>query len=517
MLLDTTLESNDLATEVHYLIADLRDLEGMENIRFEERHDIRGDEEIRIGIKFEVDIDMLESILRRLHDRLYYSGNAHSGRDTNPLETLFLLQINNIKLEIRTHKAEDLIGLWVACQNRILLPAQSDYLAEVETYARTEGGLSPTEEDNLELKRRLFCLLEKEAEQLRIKAAGLYRTKEARRSYFEETTRAEFSRLGSYFDGLPIAHKEIWPVLQELAENLGLPTSEAEVIYQDHRQRYDEVIQLKEEQKAAKADEDARLAAEAEHQKQVQQAQLNLNQYRSLCHQTMANALYPSEFDQGRLAQLRLLLAISREEASTIEAAVRDQLYGGVESAAGVDVDYTRLRGLLHQQAWLAADLETEAVMLKALNRDMQPVTAATVQSLPSVDLATIDALWSRYSNGRFGFKAQQQVHRGQQQIQADDHKRWVVFEETLGWRKPSSWFYRGFQPYHDLTFSLEAPPGHLPTWRWCCVSLGHRYSISPQVMEAVMAYLNESIPPESAVITALEPTLAAGDVNRAS
>lgn len=516
MFLDVDLEGYDLWTEVQYLIADLRDLEGMGGIKFEERNDIRGTNEVRTGIKFDVDLTMLGAILRRLHDRLYYGGSKNIALNSNPLETLFLIQIENIKLEIQTHKPEDIVGLWSVCQNRTILPAQSEYLVMAETYTRTKGGLSSTEEDNLQLKQKVlkFYISEEEAELLKIKAAGLYRTKEARQSYFEEITQAEFRRIRAYH-GLSIAPKDTWPVLQDLAENLGIPTLKAKAIYQNHWQRYQDDIKLKDEQQALKSAEDARIAAEAYRQQQAHQAQEQRDLYKALCHQALAKGLYPSEFDQGRLDQARRLRGIAPVDAVSIEAAVRDELYGSVDSAAGVD--YTRLRDLLMQQAWQAADLETETNLLKALNQDMQPVTAATVQWLPAVDLATIDALWQRHSGGRFGFKAQQQVYRSQQQILQDDPQRWLGFQQGLGWRDQPSWLSRGFRPYYDLDFSRAAPPGHLPTWRWCCPSLSHRYSPSLEVVEAVLAHLNTCMPLEAVSIPTFDQTLVVGGVASAS
>ena len=501
---DPQLKRDEVVTEVHYLIDDLCDLEGMGQTRFEKVSEIREADPISVGVKFETDAERLGAILRRLRDRLYY----------RPIDTLFFFQASDLNLQIQTHRAEDLLGLLDIARSGLLFSPACDYLAEAETYSRTQGELSPTELDNLNLIRQRLGLSVEQADDLNAKATGPYRTQAEKRRHFEDITQAEFSRLRTLAAGQPLAPKDTWSVLQELAENLGLPIPTAEAIYQQHQQRYDDdnlnLLQFA-SGPAEVADLGAATPTEIESQTQ---AQADLDQYRSLCRQTMAEALYPSEFDQGRLAQARRLHTISLEEASTIEAAVRDELYGSIESATGVD--YNRLRELLHQQAWPAADLETEVVMLKALNHDMQPVTAATVQRLSPVDLATIDALWSRYSNGRFGFKAQQQVYRSQQPLQSDDHQRWAVFEETLGWREPSSWLYQGFKPYYNLTFSLEAPPGHLPTWRWCCVSLGHRYSPSPEAMEAVMAYLNDCMPLESAM-TALDPTAIAGEVNHAS
>ncbi|MGF1516945.1 MAG: GUN4 domain-containing protein [Nodosilinea sp.] len=504
-MVDPQLKSDEVVTEVRYLIEDLRDLDGMSQIRFEPWAEIRDVAEIQVGIRFEVETEQLGSILRRLRDRLHY----------NPIKTWFLFQISDIRLRIETHQADDLVGLMLAARSGLLFSPVSDYLAEAETYSRTQGELSSTELDNLSLLRQRLGLPEEVAKLLNARAAGPYPTQAEKQRHFDETVRAEFSRLRSHHDGQPIAPKDIWPVLQELVENLGLPTPEAETVYQQHLQRYRDDIRLKADQQALKAAEDTRLAAETkaegDRQQQVRQAQEQRDLYKALCHQALAKGLYPSEFDQGRLDQARRLRGIAPADAVGIEAAVRDELYGSVNSAAGVD--YTRLRGLLMQQDWQAADLETETTILKALNLDMQPVTAATVQRLPALDLATIDALWQRHSNGRFGFKAQQQVYRSQQQIQQDEPQRWLGFQQGLGWRDQSTWLSRGFRPYYDLDFSLEAPAGHLPTWRWCCPSLSHRYDLRVEVVEAVMAHLNTCMPLEAVSIPTFDQTLVVGGV----
>ncbi|MBE9109720.1 GUN4 domain-containing protein [Nodosilinea sp. LEGE 07298] len=498
--IDPHLKSDDVATEVHYLIEDLRDLDDMSQVRFEPILEIRDVAEIRAGVTFMAHSDLLGPILRRLRDRLYYS----------PIQTAFSFKLDGITLRIETHQADDLVGFMAAAQSGLLFFPERDYLAEAETYSRTQGELSPTELDNLNLLRQRLGLTAEEAEVLNARAASPYPTKAEKHRHFEDITAAEFSRLRAMGEGPPFAHKEIWPVLQELAENLGLPTLEAEAIYQTYQQRYDDDTRLKTELSTAKTAEDASLAAaakaEIDRQKQAQQVQERLNQYRDLCRQAMANSIYPSEFDQGRLDQARRLWSIDVEQAMKLEAEVRDELYGSVESAAGVD--YSRLRGLLHQQTWHEADMETEVVILKALNLDMQPVTAATVQRLSPIDIATIDGLWSRYSKGRFGFKAQQQVYRAQQQIQPDDRQRWSAFEQALGWRKAPSLFSRGYKPYHDLNFISEAPQGHLPTWRWCCPSLSDRYKIDPEVMAAIMQHLNDGMPLEAIAVPALDTAL---------
>ncbi|PZU99127.1 MAG: hypothetical protein DCF32_18910 [Leptolyngbya sp.] len=508
---DSQLKRDELDSEVHYLIEDLRDLEGMGQVRFNPILETREGAEVRVGTRFVAPSNVMGTILRRLRDRLYHK----------PLETWFLCQISDLHLQIQTDRADDLIDLMATAQSGLLFSPERDYLAEAETYSRTQGELSPTELDNLALLRQRLGLSAERAELLNARAVGPYKTQADKRRLFDETTAAEFSRLRQMDADQPFAPKDPWPMLQELAENLALPIPDAEAMYQKHWQRYSDETKRKTEQQTAKASEEARLAAETkakgDRQKQAQQAREHLEQYLALCRQAMASSLYPSEFDQGRLDQARRLLDLSIDEAIALEATVRNELYGSIESAAGVD--YSRLRELLHQQAWQEADMETEAVILKALNRDMQPVTVATVQRLPAVDLATIDALWSRYSNKRFGFKAQQQVHRSQQQVQQDDRQQWLAFQQALGWREPPSLFFQGYRPYHDLNFSLEAPMGHLPTWRWCCPNLSDRYRLSLDVMAAVIHHLNECMPLTTAPTPAVDPaapTVLTGGPTRA-
>lgn len=64
--------------------------------------------------------------------------------------------------------------------------------------------------------------------------------------------------------------------------------------------------------------------------------------------------------------------------------------------------NYRKLRDLLAEKNWQAADKETMALMREVFGRD--------VKSFPILDLQTIDHLWLKYSNGRFGFSVQRRV-----------------------------------------------------------------------------------------------------------
>jgi hypothetical protein len=73
--------------------------------------------------------------------------------------------------------------------------------------------------------------------------------------------------------------------------------------------------------------------------------------------------------------------------------------------------------------------------------------------------LRTIDQLWVKYSNGRFGFSVQKRIYQslgGTKEY--DESEVWQKFGDKVGWRKKNEWLY-----YNDLTFSEKAPEAHLP------------------------------------------------------
>lgn len=113
-------------------------------------------------------------------------------------------------------------------------------------------------------------------------------------------------------------------------------------------------------------------------------------------------------------------------------------------------VDYTKLRDLLKAGQWKEADRETVDVMLKA-SRTSEGLLDGTYESLACTDLRTIDQLWVKYSKHRFGLSVQKKIW---QEVNED----YRAFGDRVGWRGGGEW-YR----YSELTFSLEAPMGHLP------------------------------------------------------
>lgn len=122
-------------------------------------------------------------------------------------------------------------------------------------------------------------------------------------------------------------------------------------------------------------------------------------------------------------------------------------------------VDYIKLRDLLASGEWGAADLETLAVMLKVADREKEgSLRLEDLEKFPCTDLRTINNLWLKYSNGRFGFSIQKRIWEsvgGKSGKYDEIGKR---LGNCVGWYVNNQWL-----SYTDLTFSLDAPEGHIP------------------------------------------------------
>jgi uncharacterized caspase-like protein len=136
------------------------------------------------------------------------------------------------------------------------------------------------------------------------------------------------------------------------------------------------------------------------------------------------------------------------------------ELTGDFGSEEGID--YTRLQELLAAGKWRKADRETEAVMLKVSGREEEGwLTEKNMKTFPCQALRTIDSLWVKYSNGQFGFSIQKHIWQDiENSIQNDHVDIWKYFGDKVGWRVNDGWI-----GYSNLTFSLDAPEGHLPGW----------------------------------------------------
>ncbi|XZN93511.1 MAG: GUN4 domain-containing protein [Microcoleus sp.] len=157
---------------------------------------------------------------------------------------------------------------------------------------------------------------------------------------------------------------------------------------------------------------------------------------------------------QKRPQSMKDWLSYLREPIPSTVVGVSVQL----KSARGVD--YTRLRDLLAAGKWKEADGETLKVMLKAVRREKEGwFNRESIDNFPCDDLRTIDQLWVKYSQGRFGFSVQKKIWL---EVGGKvDYETECKLGDRVGWRKGGSWLNNS-----DLTFNKQAPVGHLPAGR---------------------------------------------------
>jgi hypothetical protein len=130
------------------------------------------------------------------------------------------------------------------------------------------------------------------------------------------------------------------------------------------------------------------------------------------------------------------------------------------ELASTAGIDYQPLQALLGQHQWKAADRETFHILLKISAREAEGWLSQTdVENLDCADLETLAQLWDYYSDGRFGFRRQQQIWESLGGIVGNYTPQIAEqFGDRVGWRKQGQWL-----KYDQLNFSDSAQEGHLP------------------------------------------------------
>ncbi len=149
------------------------------------------------------------------------------------------------------------------------------------------------------------------------------------------------------------------------------------------------------------------------------------------------------------------------------------------------NMDYRKLRDYLAQGKWKEADEETRRVMLAVAKRENEGwLDVEDIDNFPCEDLRTIDQLWVKYSDGKFGFSVQKRIYQGFGGTREYNEEIWEKFGDKVGWRKGekervesrgiweklrNTWSDVWSQPvgswlyYQNITFDKKAPEGHLP------------------------------------------------------
>jgi eukaryotic-like serine/threonine-protein kinase len=126
-------------------------------------------------------------------------------------------------------------------------------------------------------------------------------------------------------------------------------------------------------------------------------------------------------------------------------------------------VDYSQLRDYLKAGRWKEADEETARVMCKAARREKEGwLDIEDIDNFPCTDLRTIDKLWVKYSEGRFGFSVQKRIYQSLGGKREYNREILEAFGDRVGWREMGKWKY-----YNEIQFiAKQAKEGHLPILR---------------------------------------------------
>ncbi|MEM9216006.1 MAG: GUN4 domain-containing protein [Cyanobacteria bacterium P01_F01_bin.150] len=132
--------------------------------------------------------------------------------------------------------------------------------------------------------------------------------------------------------------------------------------------------------------------------------------------------------------------------------------------------DLQNLEKLLSEKRWREADRETNTLMLwAAYSEHIGTMSHLKLLYFPEETLMAIDALWTRHSNGRFGFNIKRHIYIELGTDANEPYKeedvlldKLLTFADCVGWRVD-----RRYLNYEDLTFDITAPVGHLPACQW--------------------------------------------------
>ena len=128
---------------------------------------------------------------------------------------------------------------------------------------------------------------------------------------------------------------------------------------------------------------------------------------------------------------------------------------GLLSTPSAKGLNYTQLQKLLATQDFEAADRLTLQTLCELAGPDAVKrkwLYFTEVENFPSVDLQTIDTLWSVYSENKFGFSKQREIWLSVGQ-------NWESLWAKIAWKTDNNWT----RYPNEFIWDLTAPSGHLP------------------------------------------------------
>ncbi|MCP9917680.1 GUN4 domain-containing protein [Cyanobium sp. ATX 6F1] len=139
---------------------------------------------------------------------------------------------------------------------------------------------------------------------------------------------------------------------------------------------------------------------------------------------------------EQRVAALEAALAALSRRLETTEAQLRE--HEACLSVVSDVVRFAKLRELLAQGRFNAADRETTRVLYDYLGSTVDEITPEAIEACPGTPLQIIDRLWRDASGSHYGFSAQLRIYRSLggslETLIAQDGARFRAFCGRVGW-----------------------------------------------------------------------------------
>ena len=207
------------------------------------------------------------------------------------------------------------------------------------------------------------------------------------------------------------------------------------------RQYITELVCINQELKQEKEDQQKQIA-------ELLKGQTKLNEMVMAKLQTVQDVGQMQQELENKQAQIRNLQekneAIQAEnlklqgEITTLQAAIKSEEEQQTTSSVPTPSKYTKLETLLNAQNFREADEETRSVMLAVANRQIY-LRVEDAENFPCEELRSIDNLWLKYSQGKFGISVQQEIYKNLGGTKQYNRKVWESFGDEIGWRSGGS------------------------------------------------------------------------------
>jgi len=115
-------------------------------------------------------------------------------------------------------------------------------------------------------------------------------------------------------------------------------------------------------------------------------------------------------------------------------------------------VRFQPLETMLTNAEWKAADRETYELMITTVGKEIGDYfTVDDLLNFPCEELLTIDRLWVKHSNGKWGFSIQKQIWQECGSPMTYNEADWIEFYDRVGWRRGGE-----YVKYRDLIFDIQ-------------------------------------------------------------